>query len=91
MDNLFKKLGINIVNSHLAINALMPRLLAAVQADPLLRERWYQCEFLSSLSGDMLVGMIYLLPMSHTSPMVGYRSATRFSSFREQIFSSKLT
>lgn len=42
-----------------AINALMPRLLAAVQADPLLRERWYQCEFLSTLSGDMLVGMIY--------------------------------
>ena len=42
-----------------AINVLMPRLLAAVQADPLLRERWYQCEFLSTLSGDMLVGMIY--------------------------------
>ena len=42
-----------------AINTLMPRLLAVVQADPLLRERWYQCEFLSTLSGDMLVGMIY--------------------------------
>ncbi len=42
-----------------AINALMPKLLSAVQADPLLRERWYQCEFLSTLSGEMLVGMIY--------------------------------
>ena len=42
-----------------AINALMPKLLSAVRAEPLLRERWYQCEFLSTLSGEMLVGMIY--------------------------------
>lgn len=42
-----------------AINALMPRLLAAAAADPLLRHRWYQVEFLATLSGDMLVTMIY--------------------------------
>ena len=42
-----------------AINALMPRLLAAVSASPVLKQRWYQVEFLSTLSGDMLVSMIY--------------------------------
>ena len=42
-----------------AINALMPRLLAAVQANPVLATRWYQVEFLATLSGEMLVTMIY--------------------------------
>ena len=42
-----------------AIGALMPRLLAAAAADPVLRQRWYQVEFLATLAGDMLVTMIY--------------------------------
>ena len=41
-----------------AINALMPRLLAAVQATPVLATRWYQVEFLATLSGEMLVTMV---------------------------------
>lgn len=42
-----------------AINALMPRLLAALQADAALHRKLFQCEFLSTLSGDMLVSLIY--------------------------------
>lgn len=42
-----------------AINRLMPRLLAAVKKVPVLKNRWYQCEFLATLSGEMLVSMIY--------------------------------
>ncbi len=42
-----------------AINALMPRLLAAVQAQPVLKNRLFQVEFLATLSGDMLVSLIY--------------------------------
>ena len=46
-----------------AINALMPRLLAATSADPVLRRRWYQVEFLATLSGEMLVTMVYHRPL----------------------------
>ena len=42
-----------------AINRLMPLLLAELSADPLLKNRLYQCEFLSTLSGEMLVSLIY--------------------------------
>ncbi|UOP05084.1 tRNA (uridine(54)-C5)-methyltransferase TrmA [Conchiformibius kuhniae] len=42
-----------------SINAMMPRLLAAVRADEVLRERLYQCEFLATLSGEMLITLIY--------------------------------
>ena len=42
-----------------AINRLMPVLLQAVAAVPVLQNRWYQCEFLSTLSGEVLVSMIY--------------------------------
>lgn len=41
------------------INRLMPTLLAALAADPLLKNRLYQCEFLATLSGEMLVSLIY--------------------------------
>lgn len=41
------------------INALMPRLLQALQASPILLQRLYQVEFLATLSGDMLVTLIY--------------------------------
>ena len=42
-----------------AINRLMPLLLAGVAAEPLLKDRLYQCEFLSTLGGEMLVSLIY--------------------------------
>lgn len=42
-----------------AINALMPRLIAAVNGQPVLKNRWYAVEFLATLSGEMLVTMIY--------------------------------
>ncbi len=42
-----------------AINALMPRLIAAVNEQPILKNRWYAVEFLATLSGEMLVTMIY--------------------------------
>ncbi|WP_165007507.1 tRNA (uridine(54)-C5)-methyltransferase TrmA [Neisseria yangbaofengii] len=42
-----------------AINALMPRLIAAVTEQPILKNRWYAVEFLATLSGEMLVTMIY--------------------------------
>ncbi|MGF6147048.1 tRNA (uracil(54)-C(5))-methyltransferase [Kingella potus] len=42
-----------------AINALMPELLAALSAEEVLHKRLFQCEFLSTLSSDMLVSLIY--------------------------------
>ncbi|WP_404417525.1 tRNA (uridine(54)-C5)-methyltransferase TrmA [Marinospirillum sp.] len=42
-----------------AINELMPRLLDAIRDRPLLRRKLFQVEFLNSLSGEMLVSMIY--------------------------------
>lgn len=41
-----------------AVNRLMPELIAAAQS-PELKKRWYAVEFLSTLSGEMLVTMIY--------------------------------
>ncbi|ULJ61738.1 tRNA (uridine(54)-C5)-methyltransferase TrmA [Wielerella bovis] len=45
--------------AHESINALMPVLLAKVSGCPILKNRFYQCEFLATLSGEMLVTMIY--------------------------------
>jgi tRNA (uracil-5-)-methyltransferase len=42
-----------------AINELMPRLLDAIWDKPVLRRKLFQVEFLHSLSGEMLVSMIY--------------------------------
>lgn len=41
------------------INALMPALLDKLSAEPLLIERLYQVEFLSTLNGDTVVTLIY--------------------------------
>ncbi len=45
------------------INALMPELLKALQAQPLLIERLFQVEFLSSKRGETLVTLIYHKPL----------------------------
>ncbi|WP_373741723.1 tRNA (uridine(54)-C5)-methyltransferase TrmA [Neisseria sp.] len=42
-----------------SINDLMPRLMDAVRGNAVLAERWYAVEFLATLSGEMLVTMIY--------------------------------
>lgn len=42
-----------------SINDLMPKLMAAISGCPVLQNRWYQVEFLATLSGDMLVTLIY--------------------------------
>lgn len=42
-----------------AVCALMPRLRAALLADETLSRRLYAADFLSTLSGDMLVTLIY--------------------------------
>ncbi len=41
------------------INDLMPPLLAAINADELLRRRLFQCEFLTTLYGEALITLIY--------------------------------
>ena len=45
--------------AYTSINDLMPRLIEAVNTHPVLKNRWYAVEFLSTLSGQMLVTMIY--------------------------------
>lgn len=45
-----------------AINALMPKLKAAWQ-DPVIGHKLFQVEFLSTLSGDMLVTLCYHRPL----------------------------
>ena len=42
-----------------SINALMPKLIEAASNHSELKNRWYAVEFLSTLSGEMLVTMIY--------------------------------
>ena len=41
------------------INQLMPTIMAEVKQHNLLRERLFQCEFLTTLSGEALVTLIY--------------------------------
>lgn len=41
------------------INQLMPELLAAVNADEILRKRLFQVEFLTTLSGEALITLVY--------------------------------
>lgn len=42
-----------------AINQLMPKLLSALKANPLLSKRLFEVHFLCSLKGEMLVTIIY--------------------------------
>lgn len=45
--------------AHENITRLMAPLMAAMRADALLRERWYQVEFLTTLNGPTLVTLVY--------------------------------
>ncbi len=42
-----------------AITQLMPRLLKEINQNPILKQRLFQVEYLSTLSGEMLVTLIY--------------------------------
>lgn len=48
------------------INHLMPKLLVCIHANFLLRQRLFQVEFLSTLSGDTLITLIYHKPLDET-------------------------
>jgi tRNA (uracil-5-)-methyltransferase len=41
------------------ISETMPKLLAAINSDPALRKKLYQIDFLSTLSGKLLITLIY--------------------------------
>ncbi|XXQ68459.1 tRNA (uridine(54)-C5)-methyltransferase TrmA [Neisseriaceae bacterium B1] len=45
--------------AHENINQLMPLLLDKISDSPILKHRLYQCEFLTSLSGETLITLIY--------------------------------
>lgn len=45
--------------AHGHIGRLMEPLMTAMQANPLLRDRWYQAEFLTTLYGQTLVTLVY--------------------------------
>ncbi len=45
--------------ANMAINNLMPQLIEAIRPNPMLRQRLFQVEFLSTKAGDMLVTLIY--------------------------------
>ncbi|WP_027967230.1 tRNA (uridine(54)-C5)-methyltransferase TrmA [Halomonas halocynthiae] len=46
-----------------AINTLMPRLMDAIRDNPVLRRRLFQVDFLTTLSGESLVTLIYHRPL----------------------------
>lgn len=46
-----------------AIDTLMPVLLDAINHQPVLSRRLFQCEFLASTTGDCLVSLIYRSPL----------------------------
>lgn len=46
-----------------SINALMPRLLDAIRDRPVLRRRLFQVDFLTTLSGEALITLIYHRPL----------------------------
>lgn len=57
-----KKIRVNVTRfpvACMAINKLMPELKKALQANPILHRKLFQVEFLATLSGDMLVSLIY--------------------------------
>ncbi|MBJ9985169.1 tRNA (uridine(54)-C5)-methyltransferase TrmA [Acinetobacter sp. S40] len=45
--------------ADISINELMPKLLQELKANPVLSQRIFEADFLASLSGEMLVTLIY--------------------------------
>ena len=48
------------------INDVMPHLIDAVRDNPILRRRLFQVDFLSTLSGELLVSLLYHRPLDDT-------------------------
>ncbi len=48
-----------------AIDELMPKLMAEIVKEPELRTKLFQVDFLSTLSGEMLVTLIYRKPIEN--------------------------
>lgn len=46
-----------------SIADLMPKLIGAIKANPVLKERLFEVDFLATLSGEMLVTLIYRRPV----------------------------
>lgn len=46
-----------------SINALMPKLLDALKADPALSKRLFEVHFLATLKGEILVSLVYRCPL----------------------------
>lgn len=49
--------------ASLGINEVMPKLMAAINGDELLRRKLFQIEFLSSTQGEVLASLIYHRPL----------------------------
>ena len=49
-----------------AMTAVMPELLREINANPALRRKLYACEFLTTLSGEVRVTLIYHRPLDDT-------------------------
>lgn len=47
-----------------AINQMMPRLLTCIHDNPVLRHKLFQLEFLSTLTEDLLVTLVYHKPLN---------------------------
>ena len=45
------------------INAVMPRLIAEIKSTPILRKRLFQVDFLSTLSNEIIVSLLYHRPL----------------------------
>lgn len=62
-----------------AINQLMPKLLAALKANPLLRQRLFEVHFLCSLKGEMLVSIVYHRQLDEAWQAAAQQLATDFN------------
>lgn len=60
------------------INQLMPRLLDRLNGTPELKNRLFSIEFLSTLSGQMLVTLIYHRPLEEAWNLVGEELQNEF-------------
>ncbi|EPC02513.1 tRNA (uracil-5-)-methyltransferase [Litchfieldella anticariensis FP35 = DSM 16096] len=55
------------------INELMPRLLDAVRDNPTLRRKLFQVEFLTTLSGEALITLVYHRPLDEPWEVEAHR------------------
>ena len=81
------------------INTLMPTLLAELSRQECLKQRLYQCEFLSTLSGEILVSLIYhkkldemgmkIVGLEKVRPHIHLERAVMAIRFSEEIFGTQ--